>query len=604
MRSCPAAGLRESVGELSFNFHLSVLDSQNQTDEIKNRLDIIEFIRGYMKLDKSGSSFRGLCPFHKEKSPSFFVSPSRQLWKCFGCGVGGDLFSFVMQIEGMDFKEALATLAEKAGVQLHSYDPQIRSEKARLYEICEKTCQFFEKQLASSMLGAEAKEYLLGRAIHEENIKKFRLGFAPYTRNALLLYLRALGYSPMEIFKAGVSVQVSGVFLDRFRGRVMFPIFDLNSQVIGFGGRVFFRKNQVPDKNLAKYINTPQTLLYDKSRVLYGLHAAKAKIRETQNCILVEGYTDCIMAHQAGAENTVAVSGTALTEQQLDLVKRYTENLILLFDMDMAGDNATKRGIHIALQKGFQIKVVTLPEGKDPAELIQKNEGEWKKAIEKHLSIGDFYFQNALARFDKTDPQGMRQISAMILPVIREIPSSIEQSYWVQKLAAELRCGESAIWSDLAKILPLRGEELQRDEKQKIETAVAYKKTKRELLYERILLILSKNPSCKEIFEHAYEKFFEEKSIPASACVKMRKGEELLPAEKEILEGLLFQEEVFGQVHLDMDASMEFRLCLESLEELCLREQLYEIQQKLKEDHANEELLKKFQEISIKLAKI
>ncbi|MBI1888449.1 MAG: DNA primase [Candidatus Spechtbacteria bacterium] len=581
-----------------------VSDNQNQVDEIKNRLDVCEFVRGYMKLEKSGSSFRGLCPFHKEKTPSFFVSPSRQLWKCFGCGVGGDLFSFFMQIEGVDFKEALSSLAEKAGVALRSYDPHIRSEKTRLYEICEKACQFFEKQLTSSMLGAEVKEYLLGRGIHEDSIKKFRLGFAPYTRNALLQYLRALGYSPTEIFKCGVSVQVSGAFLDRFRGRVMFPIFDLNGQVIGFGGRVFFRKNQVPDKNLAKYINTPQTLLYDKSRVLYGLHAARMNIRETQNCVLVEGYTDCIMAHQTGVTNAVAVSGTALTEQQLDLMKRYTENLILLFDMDTAGDNATKRGIHMALAKGFQLKVVILPEGKDPAELIQKNEEAWKKAIEKPLSIGDFYFQNALARFDRKDPQGMRQISGMILPVIKQIPSAIEQSYWVQKLAAELICAESAIWSDLEKTPLAYGNAEVSHEKPKAEDVSSIKKTKREMLYARILLLLSKNPSCKEIFEKKDTEFFDEKSALASACVKLKKGQELLPAEKELLEGILFEDEVFPQVMLGMNVLEEFRLCLETLRELTLKSELQEIQQKLKQDQTNEELLKKFHAVSIKLAKL
>lgn len=557
-----------------------------------------------MKLEKSGSSFRGLCPFHKEKTPSFFVSPSRQLWKCFGCGVGGDLFSFLMQIEGVDFKEALCTLAEKAGVALRSYDPQIRSEKTRLYEICEKACQFFEKQLASSVLGAEATEYLLGRGIREDSIKKFRLGFAPHTRNALLQYLRAEGYSPTEIFKSGVSVQVSGTFLDRFRGRVMFPIFDLNSQVIGFGGRVFFRKNQILDKNLAKYINTPQTLLYDKSRVLYGLDTARMNIRETGICMLVEGYTDCIMAHQTGATNAVAVSGTALTEQQLDLIKRYTENLILLFDMDIAGDNATKRGIHVALRKGFQLKVVILPEGKDPAELIQKNEKEWKKAIEKLLSIGDFYFQNALARFDRKDPQGMRQISGMILPVIKQIPSEIEQSYWVQKLAAELTCAESAIWNDLEKIPVIYSEEKTPQENPKAEDVLRLKKTKQEMLYARILLLLFKNPSCKEIFEKKYRGFFDEKSALASACLKLKDAQPLLSVEKELLEGLLFEDEVFPQVTLDMNVAEEFRLCLETLRELTLKNELQEIQQKLKQDQANEELLKKFHAVLKKLEKL
>ena len=222
--------------------------TDNQVDEIKNRLDLAEIIRNYMKLEKGGINFRGLCPFHHEKTPSFFVSPSRQLWRCFGCSMGGDMFTFIQEIEGVDFKEALKTLADKAGVQLRSYDPKIRSEKARLYEVCEKSCQFFEKQLVSSSLGREAGQYLLDRGISQDSIESFRIGFAPYTRSSLSEYLRAQGYSPTEIFKAGVAIQSSsGYYYDRFKSRIIFPIADLNGQVIGFGGRVFFAKNQTPD---------------------------------------------------------------------------------------------------------------------------------------------------------------------------------------------------------------------------------------------------------------------------------------------------------------------------------------------------------------------
>jgi len=597
---------------------------ENQVDEIKNRLDLVDLVRSYMKLDKSGINFRGLCPFHREKTPSFFVSPTRQLWRCFGCSQGGDMFTFIQQIEGVDFKEALKTLADKAGVHLRSYDPRERSEKARLYEICEKSCQFFEKQLMSSALGGGAKEYLTARGIREESMKKFRIGFAPQTRNSLSEFLRAQGYSATEIFKAGVTIQpvseqssaAPGQY-DRFRGRIIFPICDLNSQVIGFGGRVFFSKNQVPDSKLAKYINTPQTLLYDKSKTLYGLDKARLKIRETENCVLVEGYTDVIMAHQAGTENVVAVSGTSLTEQQLDIIRRYTENLFMLFDMDIAGDTATKRGIALAQRKGFQIKVITLPEGKDPAEIIQKSERKWKKAIEKPLSIGDFYFQNAFSRFDKKTPEGIRNIQNIVLPMIKQIPSQIEQSFWVQKLASELLCGEQAVWDELKKIpvpsaMPAQtpahpsasGSEITTLAPRENTQTATGKKMRRDVLYDRMLLLVLTQPQCSRTLRKKDLSLFQTHSIPASAVLKLRTKQQLTPGEKEFVDAILFQEEIFPTLNDETTVQGEFQLCLQTLTEITLREQLLKLQQELKHDKKDEALLEEFQKVSMKLARL
>lgn len=573
-----------------------------QVEEIKGRLDVAEIIRGYMKLEKSGVSLRGLCPFHREKTPSFFVSPTRQLWKCFGCGVGGDMFNFIMQIEGCEFKEALQILADKAGVQLKSFDPKIRSEKSRLYEICEKSCQFFEKQLAATSLGQEAKRYLLDRKINEGSISSFRLGFAPNSHNGLGDFLRAQGYSPAEIFKAGVSMHPPR---DRFYNRIMFPIFDLNSQVIGFGGRVFFTKNQVPDKNLAKYINTPQTLLYDKSRVLYGLDKAKLKIRENDNCMLVEGYTDAIMAHQAGSENVAAVSGTALTEQQLDLVRRYTVNLVTCFDMDIAGDTATKRGIEIAQRKGFNIKVVLLPYGKDPAEIIPKNEGAWKKSVAEALSIGDFYFRTSFSKFDKKTAEGMKYISQIILPMIKRFPTQIEQSFWVQKLATEFNCLENIIWQDLEKIPDITY----------VQTASATAnseaaspplapRNKRDMLYERLLVLLMKYPTCVELLDKKDISLFTVEHPLANLFIKTHGAVPFTYEDKNILDSVMFQNEIFPLLDSSIDPAEEFKICLQNLKQLVLKEQLLTLQLSLKKTPQNKKLLRKFQKASVELAKM
>lgn len=576
----------------------------SQVDEIKSRLDLAELIRGYMKLEKSGANLRGLCVFHKEKTPSFFVSPPRQLWRCFGCGVGGDMFTFIQQIEGVDFKGALEILADKAGVQLKSYDPKIRSEKSRLYEVCEKACQFFERQLAATALGQLAKQYLLDRGISHESIEKFRLGFSPNTRSALTDFLRGQGFSPSEIFKAGVSIQTT---TDRFRGRIMFPIFDVSTQVIGFGGRIFFPKNQVPDKNLAKYINIPQTILYDKSKVLYGLDRAKSKIREQGSCILMEGYTDVIMAHQAGSENAAGVSGTALTEQQLDLVRRYTENITTCFDMDIAGDNATKRGIEIAQRKGFNIKVALLPKGKDPAELIQKDKEVWKKSIEKTLSIGDFYFSTTFSKFDKKTPEGRKSISNIILSMIKQIPARIEQSFWVQRLASEFTCTEHVIWADLQKIpdSPRAGVPAQ-DEAPKPQ-----RKTKHEMLCERLILLLHQEPRCQELINEKDLSFMSNKlplgSLLMKTCAagdRAQLSKSLSPEEHDLLNTVLFQEEIFPMFDGSSDLIEEFKLCVQSLKEIALKEKLSELQTRLRQTPGDKALLEKFQKTSNELIQL
>lgn len=585
---------------------------ESQVDEIKNRLDVADVIRGYMKIEKSGVNLRGLCPFHREKTPSFFVSPPRQLWRCFGCGIGGDMFNFVMQIEGVEFPDALKTLADRAGVRLKSYDPKIRSEKTRLYEICEKASQFFEKQLGSSSLGQEARDYLLERGINDESVSGFRIGFAPDSRNGLYEFLRDQGYSPAEIFKAGVTIESqSSSYYDRFRGRIIFPIFDLNGQVIGFGGRIFFGKNQVQNAELAKYINTPQTLLYDKSRVLYGLDKAKMAIREQEACVLVEGYTDVIAAHQAGSKNAVATSGTALTEQQLDIIHRYTENLVTAFDMDIAGDNATRRGIDLAQNKGFNIKVLVLPEGKDPAEIIQKNKKTWEKIIKTPLSIGDFYFSSAMARFDKKTPEGIRSITNTILPFIKQLPSEIERSYWVQKLSSELNCSEDSVWSDLSRI----NVETQRSDERKAENVEEKKITREDMLYTRLLAAVTKDSTCLELITKSDVARLPKDFMPAVILSKMsiKRGsvsggkdgsEEFTGEERAYLDELSFQEEIFPSFSDDVDIKEEVGLCLKTLKRLGLQEELRKLAKDMKSGNMDDKLLQRFQKTSMELVKL
>jgi len=461
-------------------------------DEIKNRLDIVEVISSYIRLQKAGSNYKALCPFHSEKNPSFFVSPARQIWHCFGCNRGGSIFNFVMEIENVEFGDALKILAQRAGVELKPMRPELRTERQRLYEICELSTRFFETQLEGSSIGKEAKKYLLNRGISEDSIKKWRLGYAPDTWRSLIDFLISKGYKKEEIERAGVVIKSEGThnFYDRFRGRIIFPIFDLNSQIVGFGGRIF------KEKEGAKYINTPNTLLYDKSKILYGLDRAKMEIRKKNFCILVEGYTDVILSNQSGYENVVSTSGTALTPYQLKILKRYSENLLTAFDMDIAGDWATKRGIDLAQGQGFNIKVILMPENLDPADIISKDLKDWQRLISEAKSILDFYFETTLSHFDKGTPQGKKEISKILLPVIKRIPNKIEQSHWVQKLAKELEVREEDVTEELRKIK--LSEEIYGLESEEIINLPT--KSRRELLEERliILILIAKSPQNLE----------------------------------------------------------------------------------------------------------
>ncbi len=464
-------------------------------DEIKERLNIAEVIGSYIKLQKAGANLRAVCPFHSEKKPSFFVSPARQIWHCFGCGIGGNIFDFVMKIEGVEFGDALRVLAQRAGVELRRQPPEMVTERKRLYEVCELAAKFFEKQLEASSMGKEAKKYLLSRGISEESLKNWRIGYAPDVWQGLSDFLSSRNYREEEIEKAGLALSSQkGSFYDRFRGRIIFPIFDLHSQVVGFTGRVFKDRDKT---EVAKYVNSPQTLLYDKSRLLYGLDKAKVDIRKKDTCILVEGNMDVIMTHQAGFNNVVATSGTALTPFQLKILKRYTDNLLISFDMDIAGDTATKRGINLAQGQGFNIKIVTMKEGKDPADLIQKNPKDWQGSLEKAKSIMDFYFETTFAKFDKKMPEGKREIAKVLLPVIKRIPNRIVQSHWKKELADELETKEEDIEEELKKIKLDEFSEVYGMEPEEIKSLPP--KTRRELLEERVIILLLRFPQREEL---------------------------------------------------------------------------------------------------------
>src|SRR3989338_11208052 len=419
--------------------------TKDPVEEIKNKLDIKDVVADYIKLDKSGVNFKARCPFHQEKTPSFFVSSQRQLWRCFGCGEGGDIFTFIERIEGVDFKDALQRLEQKAGVEITRQNPKERTEKNKSKEICDLASKYFHHQLESKN-GKIVKEYLKSRGINENSIEEFNLGYAPIRSKGLLEFLKEKGFDYQDIAKAGIAFKsdISEDWLTRFRSRVIFPIFNTQGEIVGFGARKLTDElaekiGRKLEKDSAKYINSPQTNIYDKSSILYGLDKAKMAIRQKDECIVVEGYTDVILAHQEGYKNVVAASGTSLTEQQLNLISRFSKNLVTSFDMDIAGDSATRRGINLAQSLGFNVKVLSLSQGKDPADIIVENKKEWDNALQNTKSIMQFYTDSAFERFDPKTAEVKREIGKMLAPLVAGIQSKIEQAHWVQQIATKLQ---------------------------------------------------------------------------------------------------------------------------------------------------------------------
>ncbi len=440
---------------------------EDNVSKIKDRLDVVDVLSGYMKLQKAGINFKGRCPFHNEKTPSFFVSPERQIWHCFGCQKGGDMFEFVKEIESVEFPEALRILASKAGIELEQFRPQSGAtvdSKQKLFEISELATKFFEKQFQSSS-GKEALAYLHDRGLTDETIKEFRLGWAPNDWESLSHYLQTQGYLEKDIIDAGLAIKRStesgreGVY-DRFRSRIMFPIFEVTGQVVGFTARVFETSNAKSGQpglakvgeTMAKYVNTPQTLIYDKSRVLYGLSKAKIDIKKSDRCVLVEGNMDALMSYQAGVRNVVASSGTALTPAHLRLLQRYTKNLGFCFDTDQAGAMATRRGIGLALAQQFNISILEIkdPECKDPADFVKKYGPQWSEVVTGAKPVIDYYFDRARSSYNPTSAESKKQIISAVAPFIKRLSGNVERAHWVAQLSSLLRVPESAISADIA----------------------------------------------------------------------------------------------------------------------------------------------------------
>lgn len=396
------------------------------------------------------------------------VSPSRQIWHCFGCQEGGDIFSFVSKIEGIEFADALRLLAEKAGIKLSRQDPQAQSQRRKLYEICELAARFFERQLLSQS-GQMAINYLRERGVNKKTIDYFRIGWAPDNWQTLRNFLKEQGYSDSEIVSAGLVVEreLSDAesfrvnprldprnsayrYHDRFRSRIIFPIADTQEQIIGFSGRLL---DQVKPKTVAadagKYINTPNTLIYDKSRVLFGLDKAKTAIRQLDGCVLVEGNLDVVLSHQAGVKQAVAACGTAFSEDHFKIIKRYSHKILLAFDADDAGQTALRKSVISALAHGFNVLVVDMPLGKDAADVVKENPELWQEAVNKPAPYIEHLLIKSLNKFPELSLNAKKAVADSVLPVIKSLVSPLEKDYWLGKLALKIGVEKEVLLSEL-----------------------------------------------------------------------------------------------------------------------------------------------------------
>ncbi len=434
--------------------------ADTEVQQIKDRINIVEVIGQYVQLRKAGRNYSGRCPFHNERTPSFMVSPERGTYMCFGCGEKGDVFSFVQKIDGLDFYTVLKQLADKAGVELvpRSHNPKAAEERAqeqehdeRLRAVCEAAVGYFEAELKKR---PDVLEYLHTRGVSDESIAAWRLGYAPATWDSLAKHLVAQGFGNPDIVDAGFGIRSEkrqGEIFDRFRGRIIFPIFDAGGAPIAVSGRFFeWVAGQKQEGEPAKYVNSPETSLFKKSRVLYGLDRARAAIRKADCILLVEGQFDLVLAHQSGLPFTVALSGTALTPEHLSIVGRLSKRLVLALDGDQAGVRSGLKSALMAIGAGFEVKVPTFPAGADPADLAKQNPELLKAAIRTSATAVEFFLE-ALRPGAKDARAYQRTVEAQVLPLVAALASAIEREHFVRIVAHKLNVSEEAVRTEVAK---------------------------------------------------------------------------------------------------------------------------------------------------------
>lgn len=585
----------------------------DQVDEVKQKTDIVSLINEYLPLKKAGRNFKTNCPFHQEKTPSFMVSPELQIYKCFGCGESGDAFSFLEKHEGMDFSEALRFLAERVGVKLKSFKPGEQSEKEKLFDINSYTNRFYQYFLHSHTVGKRALDYLLKeRGLKIDTIKKFQIGFSPNVRGVLKKFLvDKKKFHPKDIERAGTIYFKGQDLVDRFRGRIVFPLFDHRGNIIGFSGRILPWES----KELAKYINSPETPVYHKSNVLFGLNFTKEEIKKAGFAIVSEGELDMISPWQAGFKNIVAIKGSALTEEQVRLLLRFTKRIVLALDSDIAGDMAAKHGIVIAQKQGMEISVARFKKFKDPDEAVRKDPDFFSESIKNALGVWDFLTDSVFEKYDISSGSGKSKVSSEIVPILSLIPDKIVQAHYIEEVSRKLNVPSEAVYSQVEEALEMQKEE----GKKVVQIDKKAEKTRRQLIEERLLTLafqsepeflikkdvlnLIQTPLTKRLVDE-YKKYFEkEKKFSASLFTQK------LP--KELLEGYadMALKDLEGLVDDPIALEREMEAVLKQLEVIDIRHKLEKLGVTIRELEEKKDFAKltkfqeKFRELAQKLSK-
>ncbi|MBN1168947.1 DNA primase [Candidatus Woesebacteria bacterium] len=561
--------------------------AQDQVDEIKQKIDIVSIIGEYIDLKKAGKNFKAPCPFHSEKLPSFVVSPELQIYKCFGCGVSGDVFTFLQEYEGMDFYEALKLLADRVGVKLKPISGDRKSQKEKFFEINSLAKRFYKYVLLKHNKGEKALDYLKSkRRLKTSTIDEFELGFCPDDPFAIKSFLvDKKGYSIDDLTEAGIAVKTSRGVIDRFRGRVIFPLHDHRGNVLGFAGRIMSSR-----KDIAKYINSPDTPVYHKSNVLYGLNHVRSIIKKKGWAIIVEGELDMISSWQVGVKNAVAIKGSAITEEQVRLLSRYTNKVILALDADLAGDAAAMRGIKVLQGQDFEIKVAKLIDYKDPDDYAHNDPEGYKKKLKDAKNVWDYLIDSIFEKYDQGTGSGKAKISSDVIPILSSISDSIVQAHYVRVVSERLGVTEDVVIKQVEK-----SSSEPQDSKSLGEGDEGSDKPRRQLLEERLLALSFKNdlktledkktkklitsnlPSkiLKHYLEYAKEN---SKFIPSDFAEHIPK--ELFSAYSD----MLLKDESDIDVSLGIENEVEeMELIVKELEKLDLKKRLEDITKKIKD---------------------
>ncbi|MEX0934943.1 MAG: DNA primase [Candidatus Paceibacterota bacterium] len=551
----------------------------SDVDRIKERLNILDVVSQYVKLEKAGKHYKGLSPFSSENTPSFFVSPDKGLYHCFSTGQGGDVFTFIQEVEGLDFAGSLKFLADQAGIKLEGYDPKKKEEKDQLYDALEIATEFFRERLAEN---EEARGYVENRGIDDKSSLVFRIGYAPDEWHALEKYLKERGVKEADAYKAGLLKRSDRGYYDLFRDRIIFPIRDAAGRVVGFSGRILHPTEKAP-----KYVNTPETPLFHKSRILYGYYRARQAMRKNDFCILVEGQVDLVLSHQAGFPTTVAASGTALTQDHLKLISRYTDNLLLVFDNDKAGWASMLKSSLLALPLGMNVKTIILPEGTDPADVITGDDAEWKSYVRSATHVIEATTERIISAEGDRERQ-WRAVERTVLPLIKALPNAIERAHFISLVSEKTGIPSHSIEEQLGKRVASPREVKEVKERKEQKTSRTRK------LVEEIAGVIAWKEDDADFDTAKYQEKLDELGHLA--------GVEL--DEKDIRKAL-FQAATVYSAHSTIDDALEGLIY--ELEEVLLRTELKQLSDEARrwegqgDDEKHEEALQEIDKLSTEL---